>query len=79
MAKLPTKKGPRMTTCSQTASSKEEVAIEAEITSFAHKLHDVLEEARSKMTDEEREKADRRAKAILERASAAAPRSRRRA
>ena len=45
---------------------------EAELTASAHKVHGAIENARSKMTDREREIADREAQAILERASAPA-------
>lgn len=78
MAKLPLKKGPRMTTCLHTDHTNEEV-IDDEVASFAYKLHDAIEEARSRMTEKEREKADRGANVVLDEASAAVQRSRRRA
>jgi septal ring factor EnvC (AmiA/AmiB activator) len=45
---------------------------EAEISAFIHKVGAAIDEARSKMSDQEREEADRQASAILERASDAA-------
>lgn len=60
----------------------EEIAdreLEADIAEFAAKAHATIEEARSKMSDEERTEADKKAKAIFARASAAAKSSQRRA
>ena len=52
---------------------------EDDLDTFAQKLHSTIESARSKMSDEEVEEADKKAKAIFDRASAAARASRRRA
>lgn len=46
--------------------------LEAGLNAFAKKVHSAIEEARSKMSDEEQREADRKAKAIFDRASAAA-------
>lgn len=43
---------------------------------FANKVHSAIEDARSKMSEEEAEEADRKAKAIFDRASGAAKSSR---
>jgi hypothetical protein len=42
---------------------------EARLDAFARKTHDAIEDARSRMTDADREEADRKAQAILERAT----------
>lgn len=60
----------------------EEIAereLEAGIAAFAAKAHATIDEARSKMSDEERIEADKKAKAIFDRANAAAKSARRRA
>jgi len=57
----------------------EEVAdrqLDGEVDAFVNKLHSTIQEARSKMSDEDLEKADEEARAILNRASAAAKSSR---
>lgn len=53
--------------------------IDATIKGFAEKADRVIQKARDKMTPDEREQADRNANTILENASAAVKRSRRRA
>jgi hypothetical protein len=66
------KKGPhRVATASKLETNEELIRsdFESELDSFATKVHGVIQEARSKMTDEEVEKADREAKAILESAT----------
>jgi hypothetical protein len=50
---------------------------EAQVDSFARKVHGVIQEARSKMTDENVEKADQAAQAILKAATSPAKRARR--
>jgi hypothetical protein len=78
MAKVQTsaKKGPhRMAT----ASKPEVKELDVEIDAFVKKAHATIEDARSKMSDEEVAEADRKAKAIFDRASAAARSSRHRA
>lgn len=49
------------------------------VDAFVNRVHSTIEAARSKMTDEELDKADEEARAILNRASAAAKSSRHRA
>lgn len=68
-----------MATASKPTGKLSEDAIDAEVDTFAKKLHSTIQEARSKMTDEELEKADEEARAILDRASAAAKSAQRRA
>ncbi|MBZ5550709.1 MAG: hypothetical protein LAO22_22575 [Acidobacteriia bacterium] len=68
----PPKKGPRrMTTACKPETNEEAIRseFEAELDGFAKKVHGAIQEARGKMTDEEVEKADREAKAILESAT----------
>lgn len=50
--------------------------LDAGVDAFISKLHGTLQDARSKMSDEEAEQADQEAKKILDRASAAAKSSR---
>lgn len=64
----PPKKGPRrMTTACKPETNEEAIRSEfdAELDAFAKKVHGTIQEARSKMGDEEVEKADREAKSIL--------------
>jgi vacuolar-type H+-ATPase subunit H len=49
---------------------------DADLDALVHKLNEAIEDARSKMTDKQRQEADRRADAILERASSSASVSR---
>ena len=80
MAKLPPKKRPRMTRLeSQAARNQEEADFEATLDASADRVFDAIEKARGKMTDSERELADKNAAAILERATDPAERSQRRA
>ena len=51
--------------------------LDTEISAFMHKVGSVIDEARSKMSDEERDAADRKAKAILEESTSGASGSRR--
>jgi hypothetical protein len=76
----PPKKRPSMATAYKLTD--EEIAereLEADVAEFAAKANATIQEARSKMTDEERVEADTKAQAIFDRASAAAKSSRRRA
>lgn len=70
-----------MTTALKPATNEEAIRSEfdAELDAFAKKVHGAIQEARSKMSDEEVEKADREAKAILDSATASARPSRHRA
>jgi hypothetical protein len=69
MAKLPPKKEPKMTVASERTGRAQD-NFELEASSLARKTHAAIEAARSKMTDTEREEADGKARAILERSSA---------
>jgi hypothetical protein len=53
--------------------------LDAEVDTFVKKLHSTIQDARSKMSDEELERADEEARSILDRASAAAKGARHRA
>lgn len=76
----PPKKGPgRMRTTQEAPEQMSDRELDRTIRGFAEKANSVIQKARSKMTPEERERADRNANAILEDASAAAKRSQRRA
>jgi hypothetical protein len=82
MTKLPSKKGPRMTVASHAAQSNQDIErdqFEAELDASADSVFNAIEKARSKMTDGERELADKNADAILKSATESAKRSRRRA
>ena len=82
MAKPPPKKGPRMTVASHAARSNQDIErdqFEAELDASADSVLGAIEVARSKMTDSERERSDKNADAILNSATDAAKRSRRRA
>jgi hypothetical protein len=77
---IPPKKGPhRMATVCKPETNEEAIRSEfdAELNTFATKVHGVIQEARNNMTDEEVEKADREAAAILESATATPKPSRR--
>lgn len=76
------KKGPHRMASTCKPLPPEHVAdheLDSDVESFVRKLHSTLQEARSKMSDEEVAKADQEAKAVLERASASAKASQRRA
>jgi hypothetical protein len=76
----PPKKGPgRMKTAQEAPEQISDREVDATIRGFAEKAHSIIQKARSKMTPEERERADRNADTILEDASAAAKRAQRRA
>ena len=80
MAELPPKKGPRMTVAGNKSDKTKDFGQgenETEIKDFILKMSNAIEEARSKMSDEEREEADRKAAAILENATSGASGSRR--
>ena len=74
MVRLPPKKEPRMTRLSSTKGMKQEEIesreLEAEINGHADKVFYAIEEARRKMTTAQREKADKKADAILSEATA---------
>jgi hypothetical protein len=50
--------------------------LDAEVDAFVKKVHSTIQEARSRMSDEELVKADAKAEAIFDRASAAVKSSR---
>ena len=74
----PPKKGPhRMATAHKPRVVEvEDSELDADLDAFVKKVHATIQDARSKMTDEELEKADQKAKAILNRATSAAKSSR---
>jgi hypothetical protein len=76
MVQLPPRKGPRMTVASERNKTQDfgRDELETEVNAFARKIHKAIEGARSKMTDKEREEADRNAEVIFENASSAAKR-----
>jgi hypothetical protein len=77
--KLP-KKGPhRVATAPKPNFEDDDPELDATIKGLAEKAHNIIQKARSKMTPEEREQADRNANAILEDATASAKRAQRRA
>jgi hypothetical protein len=80
--KLPPKKGPHGMRTASNRVTREEIEdgeLDATIKGFAEKAHRIIQKARSKMTPQERERADRNANAILDDASAAAKEAQRRA
>jgi hypothetical protein len=73
----PPKKGPhRVATAPKPNFEDEDMELENEINDFAGRIHSTLQKARSKMSKEEAAKADEQAKAIFDRANAAAKSSR---
>jgi uncharacterized protein YjbJ (UPF0337 family) len=62
-----------------TAEEAERLEFEAELNASADKVFGVIQEARGKMTDQERARADRNAAAILKTATETAKPARRRA
>jgi hypothetical protein len=74
MVRLPPKKGSRMTTVASQRTGKNQDAgrdeLETQISDLARKTYAAIEAARSKMSEEERDEADRKARIILERSSA---------
>ncbi|MGA8312038.1 MAG: hypothetical protein WB755_18535 [Terriglobales bacterium] len=50
--------------------------LDAEVDAFVNKVHATIQDARSKMTEEEAAKADEQAKAIFDRATSVAKSSR---
>lgn len=73
MAKKLPKKGPHRMTTACKPETNEQVArreFKAEVDAFFEEVHSVIQNARNRMTDEERDKADKEAKAILESTSA---------
>lgn len=76
----PPKKGPRrMATAYKPTDKLADDNLDADVDSFIMKLHSTVQEARSKMSDEEVEKADEEARSIFDQASAAAKGARHRA
>ena len=74
----PPKKGPhRMATAHKPTLPPD--SLDSEVDQFVKRVHSTIEDARSKMSDKELEKADEEARSILDRASAAAKASRQRA
>jgi len=72
MALKPQKKGPRSMKTAYRPGANAEVShkeLEGELNSFFKKVHGEIQKARSKMTDEEVERADREADSILKAAS----------
>ena len=61
-----------MTVSSQRSGKNQDTGRDTEIDAFLRRVGSVIEDARSKMSDEEREEADRKAKAILEASSSSA-------
>jgi hypothetical protein len=78
MAQNPPKKGPhRMTTATKARSeemSREQ--FEAELDAFAEKTHDAIQDAKSRMSDDEIKRADAKAKSILKSATSGSSRKR---
>lgn len=72
----PPKKGPNRMATAYKPDTHEDRELDSETDSFVKKLHATIQDARSKMTDEEVAKADEEAKAILNRATSAAKSSR---
>ena len=75
----PPKKGPHRMATACKPENREEIAdreLNAGIEAFLKRAHATIEEARGNMTDEEIAKADREAKAVLDRATSAAKSSR---
>lgn len=83
MASLPPKKGPRMTfVCSpkgHTSEDLERQELEARLQASGQRAFDAIEQARRKMSPEQRERADQKADAIIEGVMKNARSSRRRA
>lgn len=75
----PPKKGPhRMATASKPRTNEgiTDRELDLEVDGFVKKVHATIQDARSKMSDEEVERADQKAKTILNRATSAAKSSR---
>jgi hypothetical protein len=75
----PRKKGPhRMATAHkpQFPNDLDDPTLDAELDAFVRKVHGTVEDARSKMSDEDVANADKSAKAIFDRATSAAKSSR---
>jgi len=75
----PPKKGPSRMATAYKPETRAEIAdreLDSEVDTFVQKLHATIQEARSKMSDDEVAKADREAKAVLDRATSAAKSSR---
>jgi hypothetical protein len=72
----PLKKGPNRMATAYKPDTREDRELDSETDSFVRKLHATIQNARSKMTDEEVAKADKDAKAILNHATSAAKSSR---
>jgi len=82
MVVKPSKKGPHRVKTAQkpeTAQQLDDRQLDARIEAFIRKTHGAIKEARTRMTDEQVEKADKEAAAILKSASDGAKAARRRA
>jgi hypothetical protein len=71
--KRPQKKGPQR--MRDTSKDLARQSFEAEVDRFLDKVLDAVEESRARMTDEQREKADQEAEAILKSANSGPRRS----
>lgn len=72
MARISQKKGPHGVKTASKPKTNEEFArqeFEREVDAFAAKVHNVIQDARQKMSDDEVAKADKEAAAILDEAS----------
>lgn len=79
MANKPAKKGPHNVTTASKPKNDVELErqeLEADVKSFIARVHGSIQKARAKMSDEQVEKADKEAEAILKAASDAAQSSR---
>jgi hypothetical protein len=73
------KKGPHRMATAHKPNFRQEVEdseLDNEVDAFLGKVHATIQDARSKMSDEELAKADKKAKAVLDRATSAAKSSR---
>jgi hypothetical protein len=68
----PPKKGPNRMTTAYKPEPREDRELDSEVDAFVKKMHATIQDARSQMTDEEIAEADKKAKAIFNRATAAA-------
>lgn len=68
----PPKKGPNRMTTAYKPETRENRELDSEVDSFVKKLHATIQDARSRMSDEEAAEADKQAKTILNRATSAA-------
>jgi hypothetical protein len=69
------KKGPHRMATAHKLGIDEDISdsqLDAEVDAFVRKVHSTIQDARSKMSDDEVERADQKAKVILDRATSAA-------